>query len=248
MNAFDEENEPPFIIRHRFKLIAGLVLLAVGGAVIMSSRETAPIHRAQKVERIVAIRPPKPLPPPPPPRQKEPEPAVQNPQDDQMVMQEPVETDEQPQPEDQAKPDTPDQAPGPEIEAMGTNIKGDGSSNSWGLSGSGGGGIIGGSGSGGSGGSGGTRWGWYAARIQRRIEKALQTNESTKSVKLTINVRLWVDETGRISHAKLSDSSGDMELDRALEKEILTGLVLTDPPPGDMPQPILIRITGVRPD
>lgn len=250
MDPHEDEDEKHFIIRHRIKLIVAAVLLAGVGAFFMADREPRPMRRAAPVERIVAITPPRPLPPPPPrPPESQPRPE-QAPRSDEMIVQEPVPAQDQPLPD--ALASEPDNAPsegppGPAGEAMGTNIQGDGSPNAFGLSGRGGGGIIGGRG-GSGGGGGGSRWGWYAGQIQSRVERALQDNEKTRTAGLDINVRLWADATGRITHAQLIGTTGDAELDRTLRRDVLTGLVMREAPPADMPQPILIRILGVRPD
>ncbi|OAM90094.1 TonB C-terminal domain-containing protein [Termitidicoccus mucosus] len=245
MDSIEEEDEKHFVIRHRIKLIVAAMVLAGVGAFFMAEREPRPLRRTAPAERVVAIAPPRPL-PPPPPRPPEPPPRPEEkPRADEMIVQEPVETPDEPPPEAPAsEPD--DAPPGPVGEAMGTNIQGDGSPNSWGLSGRGGGGLIGGGG--GGTGSGGSRWGWYAGHVQSRIERALQDNEKTRTAGLDVNVRLWADATGRITHAQLVGTTGDAELDRVLRRDVLTGLVMREAPPADMPQPILIRILGLRPD
>ncbi|WP_232767040.1 TonB C-terminal domain-containing protein [Geminisphaera colitermitum] len=211
----------------------------------MADREPRPMRKVPPVERVVAITAPRPL-PPPPPRPPEPQPRPeQAPRADEMIVQEPVTAQDQPPPD--APASEPDNAlPGPVGEAMGTNIQGDGSPNAFGLSGRGGGGIIGGGGGGGRGG--GSRWGWYASHVQSRIERALQDNDKTRTVGLDINVRLWTDTAGRITHVQLVGTTGDAELDRVLRRDVLAGLVMREPPPVDMPQPILIRILGLRPN
>lgn len=243
MDPLEPEDNKHFIIRHRIKLIVAVVLLAALAALLMSGREKRPIRKAQP-ERVVSISAPAPLPPPPPrPPEQRPDPTPRTP--DEMVVQEPVEAAPEEAPAE-APSAEPDNAPGPVGEAMGTNIEGDGTANSWGLSGKGGGGIIGGGGGGGPG-RGGSRWGWYSGQMQGRIERALQEHEKTRSASLDINVRIWVDNTGRVTHAQLVGSSGDAELDEALRDGVLTGLAMREPPPADMPQPILMRITGLRP-
>ncbi len=43
---------------------------------------------------------------------------------------------------------------------------------------------------------------------------------------------------------KLTASTGDSKLDAAIENEVFNGLVLSEPPPDDMPMPINLRLTA----
>ena len=110
---------------------------------------------------------------------------------------------------------------------------------------------IGGSGNGdgnGIGGDGGgSKYGWYAAEVQARIADALRQNAKTRDVSLKIKVRIWSDSSGRITRAEISGSSGDPAVDIAIKTEVLTGLQLQEPPPQDMPMPIVMMIREQRP-
>jgi TonB family protein len=128
---------------------------------------------------------------------------------------------------------------------MGTALQGDGP-NSFGLSGTGN-GLIGGRGNG-KGGGGGTKYGWYAGQVQARVLEAMQRHRKLRSSALTVQVRIWADSNGRVTRAKVSGTSGDAAIDQALEREVLTGLQLSQPPPDGMPMPIVMRITARRPN
>lgn len=130
---------------------------------------------------------------------------------------------------------------------MGSNITGDGPPDSFGLVGRGGGGLIGGTGTGSRQG-GGSKYGWYAGKVQSHIAGTLRQHRKTRASSMNIKVRIWADSSGRISRAALAGSTGDPDLDRALTDEILTGLVLPEPPPEDMPMPIVMRISARRPN
>ncbi len=64
---------------------------------------------------------------------------------------------------------------------------------------------------------------------------------------MSIQVRLWADASGRITRVQLVSSSGDAEVDAALRDQVFAGLALREPPPPDMPMPIVTRITSRRP-
>ena len=151
-----------------------------------------------------------------------------------MVEQAPVAAEEK----KTEAPKAPDPAPAP----LGTGLKGDGP----GLSGLGGSGNGGGVFGGGGGGGGGSKWGFFASQVQSRVAQALKANKTTKSASLKVKVRIWADSTGRVSRAKLDDTTGDRNLDSALN-EVLNGLQLSGPPPQGMPMPIVMRVTALRP-
>ena len=96
----------------------------------------------------------------------------------------------------------------------------------------------------GGGGRGGSKWGWYAGQVQNRLADALRNNPLTKRAGFTNTIKVWSDNTGRITRVKLTSSTGDSKLDNAIESEVFNGLVLTEPPPDDMPMPINLRLTA----
>jgi TonB family protein len=158
-------------------------------------------------------------------------------------MPEPVQQPDAPKFVEETQPDSP---PEPEPEApapMGSNIQGDGPPDGFGLSGRGGGGMIGGTGRSGGGGS---QFGWYAGRVQNAVSSAVRSHKLTRSARMTIKARIWVDASGRVTRAALEGSSGDAAVDRALQGEILTGITFPDPPPQGMPMPIVMRINASR--
>ena len=147
-----------------------------------------------------------------------------------MVEQQPVQDAQKPAPPKEKAP-----------EALGTSITGPGGGQDLGLgSGLGGGGGYGGEG-------GGSKYGWFASEVQSRIADALRNNPRTRRASMNVVIRVWPDSTGRITKARLSGSTGDPSLDATLKDDILTGLQLTDPPPADMPLPIVMRLSAQRP-
>jgi len=100
----------------------------------------------------------------------------------------------------------------------------------------------------GDGGGGGTRWGWYAGQVQARVKDALQKNPHTRSAAFRVEVRIWPDTTGRVTRVQLVGSTGHSAVDAAIKEEVLTGLQFQEPPPADMPLPIVMRLTARRPN
>lgn len=144
---------------------------------------------------------------------------------------------EQPPVEDEPKEMKQDEPP-----PISTGIKGDGP----GLAGlsKGDGSRIGGFGSGGRAGG---RWDGYARSVQTTASDAIRKSPKTRSASIrSLQVRIWVDATGRVTRVKLSGSTGDPAVDAALENEVLARMQLQPPPPG-MPSPIVLRISARRP-
>jgi outer membrane biosynthesis protein TonB len=156
-----------------------------------------------------------------------------------MIVQAPVN-------EVESKPDEPskDKPTASESSPLGTSIQGNGPPDGFGLRGGNSfGGSIGGTGNtstqGGSG-----RWGWYASRVQNSISQALQSNTNTRTADFRVDVQIWPDRTGRITRAHIARSTGNAALDNAITNEVLTGLILQEPPPDGMPMPIVLRLTA----
>ncbi|MDD5350633.1 MAG: TonB C-terminal domain-containing protein [Chthoniobacteraceae bacterium] len=223
----------------------GIIMAAsvlVGGCIVwwLVSTARAPKQTTLKPQELSMVRVALPPPPTPPPRLKEPE-LPKPEQAQQMIAQEPVAADEP-----KEKPAEPKQEP-EEAASMGTNIKGDGP-DAFGLVGRGNGSIVGGNGTGnGNGGRGSSRWGWYAAQVQSTVATALGKNPKTRTTVLDISVRIWPNAAGRIERAQIVTSSGDPEIDKTIQNEVLAGLTLREPPPTDMPTPIVLRVSGHRP-
>jgi protein TonB len=251
METWDDESEERGFI-HRYRTAIGLVVgLAALACVATLAIQILRGHTAaKKVEQFSMVRlvppppPPSATPPPTPPPDSEPQPREQ-PMIEQKQMMVPETKPAEPLKRDEA-PKSQNRGPsGP----LGMNVKGEGTGDSFGLVGrTGGNGLIGdGDGTGDGSGGGGTRWGWYAGQVQATVEKALRDNPHTRAASLKVEVKIWPDKIGRITRVELSGSTGEPALDAALKNEVLNGLQLQEPPPSDMPLPIVMRLTARRP-
>jgi hypothetical protein len=52
---------------------------------------------------------------------------------------------------------------------------------------------------------------------------------------------------GRINRVQLVSSTGNSELDALIRDQVLGGMTLREPPPKDMPMPIVMRVTARSP-
>jgi outer membrane biosynthesis protein TonB len=224
---FDEEEEDKRSFLRRQWLPVSISAVLLGGAILLGPRLSrdgnGPSPKPPELT-MVSIKPPLPPPPPPPP----PEQKLEEEKPETVLPEE--------APPEVTLPDEPPQ--------LGTNIKGDGPPDGYGLGSKGNGG---GNGSGGIGASARSRWTAYAGQARSRIIEALRSNRKTRQANLEISIQVWPDESGRITRARLISSTGDASLDAALRDEVLTGLRLQAPPPPEMPRPVTFKLTARRP-
>lgn len=225
---FEQTNKRGFFQRYGFLLgvlgIAAVVGIIFAGQSLIGKGKAKPRSTPEVMMVRIAPLPPPPPPPPPPPQAME----------QKMISQTPVADDEQ----------KPEEAPAPAAPDVGTNITGTGGPDAFGLSGGG----VSGGGTKIARRSSGSRWGWYAASVQRSIGEALRRNAVTRGASFTLEVRIWADLTGRIARAQLAGTTGDAKVDAAVRDDVLTGLRLTEAPPRDMPLPIVLRLSAQRPN
>jgi outer membrane biosynthesis protein TonB len=220
--------------------VAAVLVLAAAVVLFASGDDTPPPRRVNEFTIVNVVPPPPPPPPPTPPEpQQQPEPEM---------IEQPKMTD--PEVKEEAKAEEPKEAPPadssdePPPGPLGLDQAADGPGDQFNLVGRPGGrGLLGG----GGGGGGGSRWGWYASMVQQQIEAALRANAKTRNVVLQVQIRLWADGTGRVSRVQLMSSTGDPEIDALIRGEVFAGLTLREPPPADMPMPMVARISARRP-
>ena len=231
----DQREQQGFLRRHGAAIGAGTaaLLVVVLAVVFLRTGDDAPVRRVQELQ-IVNVVPPPPPPPPPPP-QEVPQP---------KMIEQPTIKEPEPKPDkpiEKPKEAPPKAAEAPPTGPLGLDAKADGPGDAFNLAGNpGGNGLL-------DGGGGGSRWGWYASMVQSQIEDALRENKKTRNARLRIELRVWADDTGRIERVQLVSSSGDAALDDTVSREVLPGLKLREPPPKDMPMPIVMRATARRP-
>jgi len=213
---------------------AALAVIAVffGGIVyfLIGHDDMPPPRQVRELTIVNIVPPPAPPPPPPMPEQKMAE---------QPKMAEPEFKEDKPleKPKDEPVKDAKNaEPPGP----LSLDAKPQGPGDLFNLGGKPGGNPYGG-------GGGGSRWGWYASIVQTQIEAALRSNPKTRNAVMQVQIRLWADGSGRVSRIQLVSSTGDAELDTVIRNDVLGSLTLREPPPKDMPMPMVTRVTARRP-
>lgn len=202
----------------------GLVLAVVlVGVVIKELATPGAVKKKRAVQEISLLKPP---PPPPPPKTPPPPPKVE--------VQEKMDV---PRPDQQ--PDKPADAPPPGPD-LAVDAAGSAGGDGFGLVGKKGGSDL----IGGGGGGVGSRFAWYGALIKDRIQETISKEKKLREADFRIMVSVWINASGAVTRAELIDSTGNADLDGALKVALRNLPPLREGAPGDMPQPIKLRITA----
>lgn len=230
---------------------ASLLALAVLGLRWISTQRQVPGPRKVMQFTVVNIQPQqaKPLPPPPPQPLTPPKVTEQEPRTNRVEL----------RPTDIPPPDAPPPSadPAPGGGRLSLAAEGAGPGDAFNLAGNPGGrGILGGgalgdgTGDGQIGGSGaggpGSRHAWYYSKLAIDIEDAFRRQKDLVTASTRVEVRVWVDASGTVTRVQLVRSTGSARLDQAIESVV--GLRHRDPPPADLPMPMILRLTARRPE
>jgi protein TonB len=201
-------------------VLAGVIVTAAtGGAAayfIKQFMDSPPPPQKQVVQQVRLIRPPPPpeVEPPPPPE---------------------IEEEEVDVPEPEPMPDAPSDEP-PPSQLLGLDAEGVAGSDGFGLAANRGGRSLLA--------SGGDRYAWYAGVLKGDLLAFLADHRDLRSRAYSINVQLWLASDGAVERVALAGSTGDRDLDRTLEGLLADMERVAEAPPGDLPQPVQIRIVS----
>lgn len=81
----------------------------------------------------------------------------------------------------------------------------------------------------------------YVGVVEADIQKALHRDTHTRSGNYRVGLELWLAPDGTVTQSRVAQSTGDAGRDGAIVAA-LGSLVISQPPPPDMPQPVGIRI------
>lgn len=170
--------------------------------------------KRQTVQTVQLVRPPPPPPEPPPPPP-------------------PEEKIEEPLPQE-----TPEEAPPDEAspaEQLGLDAEGVAGSDGFGLAARKGGRELG---------LGGAAFAWYTTMLKDSILDVLSGDERVRKGSYQVTVRVWLTNAGDVERIKLASTSGNRELDAAIERALEKMGRVREAPPLEMPQPVTLRIVS----
>jgi periplasmic protein TonB len=177
-------------------------------------------------------------PPPPKPPEKPPEPPPPKPKDE-------VKLDE---PKPAVAPKPAEAAPEPAAAKLGIDAQGSGTGDGFGLGGNPGGRdlaptTIGGTGTG-TGNTTVTRaqYTFYRDVIVRHLTEVLGKIPELKDEDLAIPVLVWLDKSGRIERVEVQSTTMSNERVQLVRNTLLSGPVVRQSPPDNMPQPLRLKI------
>lgn len=219
----------------------------LGLRLVSRSHGAAPPRRAPQftIVNVQTVQPPKPPPPQPPEVKPQIQPKIEEPQTRVHLK-----------PSDFTPPDASRPAPSPSgAGRLSLAAEGEGPGDAFDLAGNPGGrGILTGGGLGdgsgdgseglGSGGGFAAKYGWYYAQMASELEEAFRRQKGLTQASARVELRVWADPSGRIQRVQLVKSTGDPSLDGVIQSVV--GLRLRNPPPADIPMPMIARLTARR--
>src|SRR5262245_59329803 len=181
---------------------------------IRAMQEKPQQAKRQTIQEVKLVRPPPPPPEPPPP--PPPEEKIEEPL--------PRETPEEAQP-DEASP----------AEQLGLDAEGVAGGDGFGLAARKGGRELG---------LGGAAFAWYTTMLKDSILDVLSGDEHVGKGSYQVTVRVWLTNAGDVERIKLASTSGNRELDAAIERALGKMGRVREAPPLEMPQPVTLRIVS----
>jgi protein TonB len=201
-------------------LIAGAAIVAIVTAALIwmvhGLMQDKPDQPKRQVAQIVKlIRPPPPPPEPPPPPPPE------------EKVEEPLQEE------------TPEETPPDESQAaeqLGIDAEGVAGGDGFGLAARKGGRDLLGTGAG--------VFVWYTTMLKDSILDILSEDERIRRGTYQVTVRVWLTHEGGVERIKLASTSGNRELDAAIERALEKMSRVREAPPIEMPQPVTLKIVS----
>lgn len=244
MDKKPDQQIDPFLDAQPKRNLMGPIALVLGfiGFVVIAwliynffIKGSKPGKPSQKQITMVKLQTP---PPPPKPPEKPPEPPPPKPKEE-------VKLDE-PKPTEQPKPA--EAPPAPAAPALGVDAQGSGAGDGFGLNSNPGGrdlapATIGG-GSATTGNTAVTRaqYTFYRDVIVRHLAEVLGKVPELKDEDLTIPVAVWLDKAGRIERVEIQSTGMSNDRIQLVRNALLSGPVVRQAPPDNMPQPLRLKI------
>ncbi len=85
---------------------------------------------------------------------------------------------------------------------------------------------------------------WYTDLLKNQIEDAMSKDKTLASGAYKVILKVWVSSNGAIERFELASSSGKEDIDMLIKKQLEAMPKLSERPPGDMPQPVKLKVTA----
>ncbi len=82
---------------------------------------------------------------------------------------------------------------------------------------------------------------FYATAVRYAIQDALQRDHTVYEIKYRVDINVWVSPTGMIEQFQFLAPTGHTDIDNAIARTV-HGVVINEPPPSDLPQPVHVNI------
>jgi outer membrane biosynthesis protein TonB len=86
------------------------------------------------------------------------------------------------------------------------------------------------------------RWAAYASALESRLQEYLSGVESLEGQAYRVELRLWIDGDGRVTHCDFIRGTGRPALDEEIRTSLLQGCRIPEAQPRGLPQPVRLRI------
>lgn len=194
-----------------------MLLLVIGAVLLirMVMADKVTGPKRQAPQVVQLIRPPPPPPDEPPPPPPPPEKVEELPQN------------------------TPDQSPDKEPDTnqqLGVDAEGTAGGDEFGLAARHGGSDLIGSGS--------DPFGGYVTMVKDAVLETLSDDKRIRKGNYSVVVRIWLLRDGRVDRIKLTQPTGNQELDTAIEQALARVARVREAPPIEMPEPVTLRIVS----
>jgi protein TonB len=82
----------------------------------------------------------------------------------------------------------------------------------------------------------------YAGLMKSELQRQLARQSELRRRSYRVEVRVWVDDSGKLRKSELMGSSGDADTDDLIRQTLSSLPAFSEAPPPNMPQPIRLRI------
>jgi protein TonB len=87
-------------------------------------------------------------------------------------------------------------------------------------------------------------FGWYTSFLKTSIRDLLAEHKNVRRKQYNVVLSLWISKEGHIERVEVIRPTGNRELDTNIKVAVASLGRMSEPPPGDMPQPVRVKISS----